>query len=91
MKDAHLTDRPRVPASAPRVSIYLDGSKVSIPADWHIAFSSAKGKDTMYAVEPNGVLHVLTLDPQGRLRELSGLTDALIEDIMSWRFPRGAR
>lgn len=90
-KDTRLVDPPRVPASAPTTALYLDGEKVSIPSDWHIAFSSAKGKDTMYALEPNGVLHVLTLDGHGRLRELAGLSPELIADLFKWRFPRFRR
>lgn len=90
-KDTRLVDPPRVPASAPTTALYLDGSKVSIPSDWDIAFSTAKGKDTAYVLEPSGVLHVLTLDSQGRLRELAGLSDALVDDLFRWRFPRFKR
>lgn len=90
-KDTRLVDPPRVPASAPTTALYLDGEKVSVPSDWQIAFSSAKGKDTMYALEPSGVLHILTLDGHGRLRELTGLSPELTHDILAWRFPRFKR
>lgn len=90
-KDTRLVDPPRVVASAPTVSIYLDGARVAIPAEWSIAFSSSGGKDTIYALEPRGVLHVLTLDSQGRLRELAGLSAELIDDLIRWRFPRFRR
>ncbi|MDN3443734.1 hypothetical protein [Microbacterium sp. APC 3901] len=91
VKDTRLVDPPRVPASATTTDVFIDGAKVSIPADWQIAFSSHKGKDTLYALEPNGTLHVLTLDAQGRLRELAGLSPELIADLFRWRFPRFKR
>lgn len=89
--DTHLVDPPRVLASSPTTAVFIDGAKVSIPSNWMVAFSSTQGKDTLYSVEPNGVLHVLTLDAHGLLRELAGLSDALVDDIFTWRFPEVRR
>ncbi|MFJ2542799.1 hypothetical protein [Microbacterium sp. NPDC087589] len=90
-KDTRLTDPPRIPASAPTVSVHIDGAKVSIPSDWAVAFSSRNDKDVLYGLEPSGKLHVLVINGSGQLRALDGLTDALVSDIIRWRFPRGVR
>jgi hypothetical protein len=86
-----LGDPPRVPATAATVSVFIDGTRVRIPSDWVIAFSTSGGKDTVYAVDGARKLHVLTLNADGQLRELSGLSAGLVADIVRWRFPRSLR
>lgn len=91
MQGVTLGDPPRVPASTTTISVFIDGTRVRLPADWSIAFSSSKGKDTIYVVDSAKRLHVLTLNADGELRELHGLSADLVSDIVAWRFPRGAR
>jgi hypothetical protein len=91
MHGVRLGDPPRTPTSSATVPVYIDGLRVRIPSDWAVAFSTSKGKDTIYVVDSEKRLHVLTLSADGELRELHGLSEDLIADIMTWRFPRGAR
>ena len=78
---------PRVPKDGPTVTVFLDGERVRLPSDWTLAFSSAKDRDVVYALEPSGALHVLVIHAGGELRELQGLTTELIDDIYRWKFP----
>lgn len=91
MEGVTLGEPPWVPASAPTVAVFIDGMKVRLPANWAIAFSSSGGKDTICAVDAENTLHLLTLNADGLLRELHGLSADLVSDIMRWRFPRGTR
>ena len=86
-----LGEPPRVPASTTTISVFIDGTRVRLPSDWTIAFSSSKGKDTLYVVDSEKRLHVLTLNADGELRELHGLSADLVSDIVTWRFPGSRR
>lgn len=79
-------DPVRVPVDAPTVDVHLDGSRVKIPVSWSLAFSSKNGRDILYAREETGALHVLVVGEDGALREFYGLTEALVSDILAWRF-----
>jgi hypothetical protein len=86
-----LGDPPRVPAESAVVAVFLEGHRVRVPLDWGLSLSSTRGRDALYLREPNGTLHVLVINVDGRLRELCGLPDDLVRDLMAKHFPRGAR
>lgn len=79
---------PRVPASTAMVKVMIDGSQVSVPADWSLAFTSKDNRDVLLAVDGANVLHVLVVRADGQLAELQGLTNAFIDDVLRWKFPR---
>lgn len=79
---------PRVPASTAMVKVMIDGSQVSVPADWALAFTSKDNRDVLLAVDGANVLHMLVVRADGQLAELQGLTDAFIDDVLRWKFPR---
>ena len=79
---------PRVPASTAMVKVMIDGSQVSVPAEWSLAFTSKDNRDVLLAVDGANVLHVLVVRADGQLAELQGLTDAFIDDVLRWKFPR---
>ena len=86
-----LGDPPRVPAETAVVAVYLEGHRVGVPLDWGLSLSSARGRDALYLREPNGTLHVLVIDADGRLRELLNLPDDLVQDLLRKHFPRVGR
>ena len=87
-----LGDPVRVPAEAAVVPVYLDGHRVRVPVDWAISISSRQGRDVLHLREPRGdALHVLLIDSNGVLRELHGLPDDLVRDLVALHFPRGTR
>lgn len=79
-------DPVRVPVDAPTVDVHLDGNRVKIHASWSLAFSSKNARDVLYARDETGTLHVLVVGDDGVLRELYGLSEALVSDIVAWRF-----
>lgn len=86
-----LGDPPRVPAGDAVIAVHLDGVRVRVPTNWGIALSSARGRNALHLREPDGALHVLVLDRDGELRELHGLPDDLVRDLVAQHFPRGGR
>jgi hypothetical protein len=80
-------DPPKVPAASAVVPVFLDGKRVRVPVDWSIAIDSSHERSQLYLREPSGELHVLLLDRQGALREMAGLPDDLVADIVAKYFP----
>lgn len=91
MSGLGYVDPPRVPVGTAVVGVNIDGARVRLPADWELAITSKNNRDVLLAREPNGVLHLLLLDANGKLRELTGVPDDLMRDIAAWKFPGGSR
>ena len=81
------SDPPRVPVDAALVAVAIDGARVRLPVDWEFAITSKSNRDVLIAREPNGMLHLLLLDGNGTLRELSGVPEDVKRDIAAWKFP----
>ncbi|KAA9131162.1 hypothetical protein [Microbacterium caowuchunii] len=87
-----LGEPPRVLKGTAVVAVHLEGKRVRVPADWAVAFSSARRRDALLLREPCGTLHVVVVsDTDGLLHSLDGLPEDLVRDLVRRHFPRSAR
>lgn len=82
---------PYVDPATPAATVWLTGEPVRVPLGWGIAFSAKQGRDCLYLLTPKTELHVLFVSEDGEVRELGGIPDDVVTDVLRAYFPRARR
>lgn len=89
--DLSWTSPPPVDPATPAATVWLSGEPVRVPLGWGIAFSSRQGRDALYLLSPKSEAHVLFVSDDGEVRELAGIPDDVVTDILRAYFPKARR
>lgn len=83
----HLGAPPRVPVGTPTTEVWLEAMRVRVPTAWAIAMTSARGRSQLLLREPDrGPVHVVVIDADGELRELMGIPEDIVADLITKHF-----
>lgn len=83
----HLSDPPRVPVGTPTTEVWLEAMRVKVPTTWAVSMTSARGRSQLIIREPDrGPVHVLVIDADGNLRELKGIPEDILADLIAKHF-----
>ncbi|MFJ4161166.1 hypothetical protein [Microbacterium testaceum] len=82
---------PSIPDGQPTVRVRVGGVPVVLPSAWEIFVGrSTTGVETVYGLEPNGVVHLVMLRRDGTPAELVDVPDHVLDHLRDWAFPGGA-
>jgi len=84
-------DPPRVDPATPAAMVWFVDQPVRVALGWGIAFSSRQGRDALYLLSPRGELFVLFVSRFGDVRQLQGLPEDIVRDVIRAYFPEAAR
>jgi hypothetical protein len=84
-------DPPRIDPATPAATVWFVDQPVRVPLGWGIAFFTRQGRDCLCLLSPRGELFVLFVSRYGDVRQLQGLPDDAVRDLIRAYFPEAAR
>lgn len=79
---------PSIPNGQPTVRVRVGGVPVVLPGTWEIFVGrSTTNVETVYGLDPNGVLHLVMIRGNGEPAEMIDVPDHVLDHLRDWAFP----
>lgn len=85
--DLSWSDPPWIDPATPAATVWFVDQPVRVPLGWGIAFFTRQRRDCLCLLNPQGELFVLFVSQRGDVRQLQGIPDDVVSDLIRAYFP----